>query len=158
MPPRPEPAPTPVADDWLALKDAVKRFEQAWRQGRPLIDDHLPLSDPLRFRVLIELVHIDLELRLKALEAARVEEYLARYPELAGDRAKTIELIAAEYQLRRRHELNLELEEYQRRFPQYGAELLENARSTVDAEEMPRHPADTSAEAVPEVTGFEVLG
>src|SRR5262245_27793068 len=158
MPPRPEPTPTPAGDDWLALKDAVRRFEQAWRQGRPLIDDHLPPSAPLRSRVLIELVHIDLELRLKALEAARVEEYLARYPELAGDRAAALGLIAAEYELRRRDELGLELEEYQRRFPQYGAELLEHARSTADAEDLPRHAADTRAEAIPEVTGFEVLG
>ena len=87
MLPDTEPVPLPLAEDWLALKDAVKRFEQAWRQGpRPAIDDYLPAGDPLRVRVLIELVHIDLELRLKAGEAARVEEYLARYPELTDDR------------------------------------------------------------------------
>jgi hypothetical protein len=87
----------------LVLKDAVRRFEDAWHQGpRPLIDDYLPIDFPLRSRVLIELVHIDLELRLKAGETARVEEYLARYPELAGDRAVLLELITAEHELRRR--------------------------------------------------------
>jgi hypothetical protein len=45
--------------------------------------------------VLLELVHIELELRLKAGEAARVEAYLARCPELAGDRAVTLEPQAA---------------------------------------------------------------
>src|SRR6516165_4745369 len=105
MLPRPEPVTSPLPEDWLTLKDAVRRFENDWRQGpRPAINDYLPAGDPLYFRVLIELVHIDLELRLKAGEAARVEEYLARYPELASDRAVTLDLIAVEHELRRRRE------------------------------------------------------
>src|SRR5437763_17041347 len=104
MLPGPERVPSPLAADWLALKDAVKRFEQAWRQApRPEIDDYLPSGAPLRSRVLIELVHIDLELRLKAGETARVEDYLTRHRELTDDRAATLELIAAEPKLRRRH-------------------------------------------------------
>ena len=97
--------PDPLDEDWSALKDAMRRFEDAWRQGpRPAVDDYLPASGQLRSRVLIELVHIDLELRLKAGEAARVEEYLARYPELASDQAVTLPLIAAEHEFRRRSE------------------------------------------------------
>src|SRR5947207_13772666 len=92
-----------AAAGWLPLESAVKRFVNAWRQGtRPAINDYLPADDPLRLPLLIELVHTDLELRLKAGEPARVEEYLTRYPELAADRAAVIELIAAEYELRRR--------------------------------------------------------
>src|SRR6516162_10027422 len=118
------PGPEPTAADWLALKDSVRCFENAWREGpRPLIDDYLPIDVPLRSRVLIELVHIDLELRLKAGETARVEEYLARYPELAGDRAVPLGLIAAEHELRRRREPGLALDDYLLRFPQYRAEL-----------------------------------
>src|SRR5688500_2273386 len=99
---RPELAHSPLADDWLALKNAVKRFEISWRQGqRHKIDDFLPAVGPLRFRVLIELVHIDLELRLKAGEVARVEEYLARYPELTNDPAAILDLIGAEHEFRR---------------------------------------------------------
>src|SRR6516164_5826416 len=124
MTPGPGPVPALPAADWLALKDAVRRFENAWRQGpRPLIDDFLPSDGPERSRVLIELVHIDLELRLKAGETARVEEYLARYPELAGDRVVVLDLIAAEHELRRRREPGLALDEYLSRFPQYRAEL-----------------------------------
>src|SRR5262245_5869468 len=122
----PELAPLPHTEDWLVLKDAVKRFEDAWRQApRPHIDDHLPSGDPLRGRVLIELVHIDLELRLKDGEAARVEEYLAHYPKLAGDRTVILGLIAAEHELRRRRESGLTLGDYLQRFPQYRTELLE---------------------------------
>src|SRR5713101_5572393 len=121
--PNPKTACPSPGEEWLALKDAVKRFEDAWRQGpRPAIDDYLPAEGP-RHRLLIELVHIDLELRLKAGEAARVEEYLARFPELAGDRATTIELIAAEYEFRRRRERDLSLDEYLGRFPHYRDEL-----------------------------------
>src|SRR5437588_1244841 len=110
----------PPPDDWLALRDAVRRFEDVCRQGlRPAIDDYLPIDDPLRSCVLIELVHIDLEMRLKAGESARVEEYLARYPELSGDRAVTLELIAVEHELRRRREPGLAFEDYLQRFPQY---------------------------------------
>src|SRR5262249_32672465 len=141
MPPGPEPVPSPHAEDWSALKDAVRRFEHAWRQApRPGIDDYLPIGAPLRSQVLIELVHIDLELRLKAGDTARVEEYLARYPELT-DRAVTLELIAAEQELRRRREPGLALDEYLRRFPQYRAELpTQTERPTVAAGEMAQCP------------------
>src|SRR6516225_5237575 len=146
MVPSPEPVPPPLTEDWLALKDAVRRFENGWRQGpRPTIDDYLPSGDPLHARVLIELVHIDLELRLKAGEAARVEEYLARYPELAGDRAVSLALIAAEHEFRRRRESGLTLDEYLERFPQYRAELPEQiAQPTVAAGDTPPSPADPS--------------
>src|SRR5436305_2308642 len=145
----------PPAEDWLALRDAVRRFENGWRQGpRPAIDDYLPTGDPLRSRVLIELVHIDLELRLKAGESARVEEYLARYPELAGDRAVILELIAAEHELRRRREPGLAAEEYLQRFPQYRAELPKQfAGPTVPGGNPPPSPASLRAEAPPAVVG-----
>ena len=160
MVPRPDPGPSPLTEDWLALKDAVKRFENGWRQGkRPALDDYLPTGDPLRRRVLIELVHIDLELRLKAGEAARVEEYLARYPELTGAGAVALELIVAEQELRGRREPGLGLDEYLRRFPQYRAELPEKiAPRTVAVRHAPSSPADLSAEVPPEVAGYEILG
>jgi predicted ATPase len=144
----------------VALKDAVKRFETGWRQGpRPTINAYLPIDDPLRRRVLIELVHIDLELRLKAGEAARVEEYLACYPELAGDRPAILALIVAEHELRRRREAGLTLEEYLQRFPQYRAELPEQiAQPTVPAGDTPPSSSHPCAEASPKVSGYEVSG
>src|SRR6516165_8180923 len=158
MLPTPEPVSLPVADDWSALKDAIRRFEDAWRQGpRPAVDDYLPAGGQLRSRVLIELVHIDLELRLKAGEAARVEEYLARYPELAGDPAVPLDLIAAEYELRRRGEPRLARDEYEQRFPQYQHELPANiGRATLIGRDA---GWDTSLrEVFPEVPGYEILG
>src|SRR5579884_2124684 len=120
MLPGPEPVPPAADEDWSALKDAVRRFEAAWRQGpRPAVEAFLPADDRQCHAVLIELVHIDLELRLKSGEAVRVEEYLGRYPELAADRAAAADLIAAEFALRRRGERHLTTDDYLRRFPQY---------------------------------------
>jgi predicted ATPase len=158
MPSGPEPIPPLHADEWSALKEVIKRFEQAWCQPpKPTIDDYLPGHEPLRSCVLIELVHIDLELRLKAEENARIEEYLGRYPELGRDRAVTLELIAAEHEFRRRREPGLPLSEYLRRFPQYRAELSERvAPRSSTATEVHRRPA--RADAAPEVTGYQILG
>src|SRR6516164_9275798 len=146
MLPATQPFPPPLAEDWSALKDAVRRFEHDWRQApRPGIGDYLPAGGPLRSRVLTELVHIDLELRLKAGEAARVEEYLTRYPELTDDRA-VLELIAAEHELRWRREPGPALDEYLQRFPQYRTRLREQIeRPTVAAASM-RCPADPRAQ------------
>src|SRR5262249_46299744 len=165
MLPSQEPARPQPGEDWLALQGAVTGFDDAWRQGpRPVIDDYLPAAGGLRYRLLIELVHIDLELRLKAGEPARVEEYLARYPELAGDTAAALDLIAAEHELRRRREAGLSPNDSLQRFPRYRAELTKQiARPTVagsgaDRDPLPRPPADPRRDAPPEVPGYEILG
>jgi serine/threonine protein kinase/predicted ATPase len=154
-----DPVRTQPDADWLALKDAVRRFENAWREcPRPPISDHLPVENPLRRRVLIELAHIDLELRIKHGDAARVEEYVTGYPELDGDRPILLGLIAAEYELRRRHESDLGLDEYLRRFPQHQADLPALMGPLTVADERRPHRNIQGMEALPEVTGYEVLG
>src|SRR5437588_1256624 len=115
--------PTLAGNDWDEFEDVIRRFEVAW-QGRaqPEILAYLP-AGPGRARLLTELVHVDLEYRLRAGEAARVEDYLARHPELADDRAALLDLIAAEHELRRPREPDLALGEFLGRFPEYRAEL-----------------------------------
>jgi hypothetical protein len=86
---------------WSECEGRIEAFEKAWReQQAPAIEDYLCASGPTRRALLIELVSLDLEFRLKAGEAARVESYLGTYPELAGDPGFVEELIAAEYELR----------------------------------------------------------
>jgi predicted ATPase len=157
----PRPVGSLPAENLALLQSAVKRFDDAWRQGpRPAIDDHLPAEGALRYSLLIELVHIDLELRVKAGEAARVEEYLTRYPELAGDHGAVLELIAAEHEWRRRTEPRLSVEEYLQRFPQYRGQLPEQmVQATVGfARDTPRRHPDPLREDPPaEVFGYEVL-
>ena len=49
-----------------------------------VIEDHLPVDPQLRLSALTELVHAELEFRLKRGEPARVEDYLRRFPDLAS--------------------------------------------------------------------------
>jgi WD40 repeat protein/tRNA A-37 threonylcarbamoyl transferase component Bud32 len=146
--------------DWSALEEAIGCFVDAWRQGpRPVIDDYLRTSGSLRQALLIELVHTELELRLKAGEAVRVEEHLARYPELVDDRAAVVELIAAEFELRRRGEPELTLGDYMRRFPSYRAEVREQvARASITINRVPSRRAERRPRAFPEIAGYEILG
>jgi predicted ATPase len=146
---------------WSSLEGPIKQFVQAWREGRrPAIEDYLPTGGPWRSPLLVELVHTELELRIKAGEAARAEEYLARYPALRDDRAAAVSLIAAEHDLRRRAEPALDLDEYLRRFPQYGGDLSERiARPTVldhGGESPPARRMGQHDQTPVEVPGYEV--
>jgi hypothetical protein len=144
---------------WDESEDVIARFEEAWTSGaRPEIVAYLSPGVG-RTRLLTELVHIDLEYRHRGGEPARVEEYLARFPELGGDRAVVLALIAAEHELRRRREPGLAITEFFQRFPEYRAELPgQIARATTLDGDVPLRPTDQRAEALPEVAGYEILG
>src|SRR5262245_3782972 len=70
----------------MSLDDIVSRFESAWNDGAPPNLDNFapPPGQPSRRAVLKELVRVDGERRRRAGEAVRLEDYLARYPELVG--------------------------------------------------------------------------
>jgi WD40 repeat protein/tRNA A-37 threonylcarbamoyl transferase component Bud32 len=113
-----------AGETWQRVDALVQRFEEAWQAGqRPVLDDYLAEGDPDRLAVLVELAHVDLERRLRAGEPARAEEYLRRYPELAGDSEVILNLIVWEYQLRWHQQPDLTAEEFWQRFPQYAADL-----------------------------------
>src|SRR5262245_150524 len=119
---------------WRRLERILERFEDAWERGeRPALEDYLAGEGRERQALLIELVHEDLEYRLKAGEAARVEMYLGHHPELAGDGAVVLALLRWEMRCRRVREPALGLDEYARRFPQHHAELTGSLPDTDDA-------------------------
>ena len=123
MPSRTETLATLSPEARSRLKSVIDRFEDAWERGeRPSLDQFLPQAD--RLCALIELVHVDLELCLKAGERARVEDYLARYPELAEQTSVVFDLIAYEYELRQHREPGVNADEYKNRFPQFGDEVI----------------------------------
>src|SRR5262249_48762819 len=100
-----------VSTEKTELAQIVERFEAAWLRGeQPAIEDHLPECEAERRQLLIELVHIDLECRLKAREAVRVESYFERYPELLGNHKAVLELIGWEYRIRKLSEPTLSAE------------------------------------------------
>ena len=106
------------------LEEICQRFDDAWQKGRaPSIDEHLP-QDHLRARVLVELVHTDLEFRLKRGEPVRVESYFHRYPELCTDERVAVDIIAGEHGLRRELGEDLAPDQYLLRFPQHVSLLL----------------------------------
>ena len=88
---------------WERLEALLERFEDAWRRGeRPVFEDYLREAKPEEQGcLLVEMVHADLEYRLRAGETARVEEYLIRYPQLHEAPSAVICLVLAEHALRR---------------------------------------------------------
>jgi serine/threonine protein kinase len=143
------------------LDQVVRRFEAAWQAGpRPAIEEFLPAGEPECFAALVELVHVELELRLKADEVARVEEYLRRFPTLAEKPAVVVALLKAEYTQRLRGEPSLAPEEYWRRFPQYEEQLrseIGEFPSTVpprqDSEPVATGPNLAAGDEIPERLG-----
>jgi predicted ATPase/predicted Ser/Thr protein kinase len=142
-------------------EERIKAFEQEWLGRRaPVIEDYLSGDGLARHTLLVELVHIDLEFRLKAGEPARVEEYLARFPALASDRAALVELIAAEYELRRRGEAGLGPAEYLLRFPDHADEAFACVLGNATASGPTVMPGAVPYGEVswPRVPGYDILG
>jgi serine/threonine protein kinase/Tfp pilus assembly protein PilF len=109
---------------------ARRRFEQAWRAGRPEpIERFLPAPDqPLYLPTLEELVQIELEFFWKqraragadpalSSSAGRVESYLERFPRL-NQPAIVRRLLRQEWQVRRAAGDPPTVAEFQARFPQ----------------------------------------
>lgn len=113
--------PAEFLDEWEAR---IRDFERAWLAGsRPNLSEFLPADPIARRAILPHLIHAELEFRIKQKDAARVEEYLQRFPELLNDDAVVLQFLQAEFQLRRRFEPLLSLNEYERRFPQWRDSL-----------------------------------
>jgi tetratricopeptide (TPR) repeat protein len=137
---------------WLNREGVVRGFEDALLRGeRPPLEDYVSgISGADRTTLLAELVHVELECRLKAGEPARVEEYLVRFPELGANPAGVIGLARAEFRLRRRTECELTPDEYVRRFPQFAADVTPALDDTT---------ADAASGAVatsPRIDGYEL--
>ena len=94
----------PDADTtWRRLEPVIAGFEAAyWRSERPDIAEFLPADTSDRAALLPELVHAEIELRLKAGESVNLQDYLRRYPELADDSSLVARLSAAEFGATRR--------------------------------------------------------
>src|SRR5262245_45536801 len=106
----------PPFDGPAGLESRLVAFTRALHEGRaPALEEFLP-EGPERHEALVELVHAELEHRLGRGEPARVEDYLARFPELAGPPLTS--LVRAELRLRARAEPALDpAAEKRRRFP-----------------------------------------
>jgi WD40 repeat protein/tRNA A-37 threonylcarbamoyl transferase component Bud32 len=149
------------------LEPLLRRFKLSWQAGeRPSIEAHLPADAKKHLVAQIELIRVELELRLQAGEAARVEEYLERFPEVARDRSAVFKLLLAEWRTRAAREPELTIEEYRRRFPDFEAELAEASatlplltdRGSVSAtHNEPSGSAKATPDAMmPHIPGYEI--
>ena len=150
-----------ASPSWSRCERLIATFEEAWRRGpAPAIADYLGVEGPARRALLVELVHVDLEFRLKAGQPARVETYLKDYPELAADRRATLGLITAEFELRRLHGGGAAVDEYRDRFPEYLQDLRERLGQAGEetlvpwGQAAPPGPAEPPALSIP---GYEIL-
>src|SRR5262245_51956782 len=86
----------PVASSWRQCERQIKEFEKAWQGGEePAIDDYLVAAPEDREALLIELVHIDLEFRLKTGREVGTHSYFSRFPELQQNEQAAMELLEA---------------------------------------------------------------
>lgn len=103
---------------WQCVKQRIEGFEAAWEADpRPDLAAFLPAEETDRRVVLLELIHIDLEYRLKAGEEAGVDEYLARFPELVAESQAVDELREAVSHLRARRQTDRENSDGRALFP-----------------------------------------
>jgi serine/threonine protein kinase len=88
---------------WLGVQERVRSFRQAIARGeRPELNQYAPAGTADRKVVLLELLHEEMEYRIKAGEPFALESFLARYRDLANDDHAVSELREAESDLRRR--------------------------------------------------------
>jgi hypothetical protein len=139
------PASHPPARDQLDV--LLERFNQAWQAGsRPSMEQHLSDTSVERLALLRGLIATDLHYRLRAGEAARVEEYLQRFPELNGDAGTVAALIAAEYRQRQQVGQQPALAEYLERFPHHREQLLPTLLADSQATEAAARGAESAAD------------
>lgn len=134
------------------LESCLDCFEHAWRSGAPPNIDEYLSSAPSRSQWLDELIQLDLEYRWRRFASNEtevystgdlptvpiLEDYFTRYDAERDAAAVSLELIAAEYRVRKRFGDRPELQSYLRRFPQYADTLpglLERVDADVDLEQ-----------------------
>jgi serine/threonine protein kinase len=100
-----------MADAWLM------RFEENWNDQK-LRDcmRALPDQSSLRRPLLIAMIERDLNHRWDSGQPSTIENYLKEFPELGGVEEIPVELLAAEYKARQKHN-NSDLADFAERFP-----------------------------------------
>lgn len=110
---------------WNQVSERLEAFVAAWESGaEPAIASHLPAEPPaVRRLVLVELIKVDLEFRIRAGRPTRLEDYLADHPEIAGAAGPPVELVCEEYHVRRTHGDPVDVAELCQRFPGRAREI-----------------------------------
>jgi serine/threonine protein kinase len=138
------------AADRERCEQIASAFDDSWQRSPdqpPNIAGYLPSGEPLSYAVLVALVEIDIEQRLKQANVARVEDYLQSFPRLTADREVVRSLIHLEAHQRRRHEPEIAIDEYEQRFPEFAGELQIQESSPKGAGAQPTESRSASCDA-----------
>ena len=107
------------------LAGFLDAFVSAWEASDcpPDLKPFLPEQGEIRRLTLVELIKVDLEYRWLSRNCPkRLTEYLAEFPELAGDRVPC-DLIYEEFHIRKQSGQDVSAEDYLREFPGQTVEL-----------------------------------
>ncbi len=108
-----------------SVAELVLDFEDAWRQGPPLIERYHARLDPEESAFgLAELVKVDLQQRYRRGERPSAREYFGRYPDLAGEDGHALSLIYEEYCLRAEMDGAIDSAEFCERYPTWRDSLV----------------------------------
>jgi len=111
-------------DDRQVLESWLVEFDQGWDEGLLANRiDQIPPGSSWRLPALVEMVKIDLERQWRRGRQISLESYLGEFPELGSPGDVSVDLIQAEYEVRRQFGAPVTLEDYIRRFPHQAGEL-----------------------------------
>jgi predicted ATPase/tRNA A-37 threonylcarbamoyl transferase component Bud32 len=146
-----------LSPGWARCEERIKSFEDAWQRGEaPRIEDYLTGAAAERRALLVELVHADIEFRLKSGQPHDVESYFAAHPEIAADAEAIRDLVHADYRLRIRFRLAVDAADYQRRFPRIDLDLSPHVTLAAGDTRGPSVAA-IGPIPVPEIPGYEII-
>ena len=119
-----------------SLGGIIESFEAALkRDEHPRIADYLPRPDVRA--ALVELLHVEMEFKLKGGGEASVSEYLSSYPPLHDDRDAVVTLIEAEFKFRSRRDRTLTHASFLSRYPKFASDVPTPPPSEATAEHGP---------------------
>jgi eukaryotic-like serine/threonine-protein kinase len=134
----PDPLQNSAVIDWLEVEKAVEAFESARLKNRgTLLRDYLPSHDhPLFYRVLREMIRIELEDSWSHDKAIPLEHYRHEFPDLFKDLDGLGDLAFEEYRLRKQAGEPVTPADYERRYgidasdwPEWSLPLTEGESS-----------------------------
>ncbi|HQR42924.1 MAG TPA: serine/threonine-protein kinase, partial [Gemmatales bacterium] len=132
-------------DQSHAMHEILFRFENAFRAGEnPDVNDFLQGEGLSRWRLLTELLHSDLELRLRAGQNMQVMQYLERFPELSSLPNELAALVATEIRILNQLGQPVQQLKY---VAEYGSLLGARIKNIFQAVGM----------ALPDISGYELL-
>ncbi|MFO0811570.1 MAG: WD40 repeat domain-containing serine/threonine-protein kinase [Gemmatales bacterium] len=127
------------------IDEVIYQFEKAFKEGKnPNPDDCLKGEGLTRWRLLMELLHSDLELRLRAGQSVKVADYLARYPELAKFPNEVIVLLETEIRLLKQQGNQPDPRSYEEQFGSLLGDRVKDLFSRV-------------RDSLPAIPGYEIL-